>query len=162
MNFLKCLQKKVSSKNHKAITEKNNAAMFKKFAAMPFSRRIVFAPHCLRSVSGCRAIDHTAYYVCVECKKCKIDNISNLARTLGYKAVYIAKGGSAIAGIVKRDNPAAVLGIACYYEGAQAAELVNNSNIAVLFCPLTKDGCSATDVDITEVEKIMNTLKETT
>ena len=160
MKLTKCLPKKGSQEKYKAVTEKNNKSMLKKFTLTPFGQRIIFAPHCMRCVPGCRATDHNTYYICNECKKCKIDDVSSLARRLGYKAVYIAKGGSAIKGIVERDKPQAVLGIACYFEGAQAAELVNNSHIAVNFVPLSKDGCNATDVDITEVEKIMNLHKD--
>ena len=48
-----------------------------------------------------------------------------------------------------------MLGIACYFEGAQGFEMLdgNENEIAVQFVPLTRDGCSNTDVEIEKVIK---------
>jgi hypothetical protein len=157
MKLPKCLRKRGPQGKFKAATEKHNKSYLKKFSQTAFNERIVFAPHCMRNTAACKAKEHNTYYTCAECGACKIDTVSKLTRELGYQALYIAKGGSAVAKQVKLDNPKAVLGIACYVEGAQGTELVGGEtvNVAIYFVPLTRDGCSDTDVDLAEVERAM-------
>jgi hypothetical protein len=144
------------SKEHayKSFTDKQNDLQAKKFALTPFNKRIVFAPHCMRNVVVCPAVDKGGYYICAECGKCKINAISKLVKQLNYKALYIAKGGRFIEKTVKEEKPKAVIGIACFFEGDHAFKMLKNVHMSVQFVPLTKDGCTATDTDLAEVERV--------
>jgi hypothetical protein len=145
------------SKEHayKSFTDKQNNLQAEKFALVPFNKRIVFAPHCMRNVAVCAAVDKGGYYICAECSGCKINAISKLVKQLNYKALYIAKGGRTIEKIVKEEKPEAVVGIACFFEGDQAFKMLKDAHIALQFVPLTKDGCTATDTDLAEVERVL-------
>jgi hypothetical protein len=145
------------SKEHayKSFTDKKNNLQAEKFALVPLNKRIVFAPHCMRNVAVCAAVDKGGYYICVECGSCKINAISKLVKQLNYKALYIAKGGRTIEKIVKEEKPEAVVGIACFFEGDQAFKMLKGAHIALQFVPLTKDGCTATDTDLAEVERVL-------
>jgi hypothetical protein len=145
------------SKEHayKTFTDKQNKLQAEKFASVTFNKRIVFAPHCMRNTAVCVAIDKGGYYICAECGGCKINAISKLVKKLGYGSLYIAKGGRTIEKIVKEEKPEAIVGIACFFEGDQAFKMLKDEKIALQFVPLTKDGCTATDTDLVELERVL-------
>jgi hypothetical protein len=147
----------VKSKEHsyKTFTDKQNKLQAEKFALVAFNKRIVFVPHCMRNISMCSAIDKGGYYICAQCGGCKINVISKLVKELGYKALCVVKGGRTIEKIVKEENPEAIVGIACFFEGDQAFKMLKDKKISVQFVPLTKDGCADTDTDLAEVERVL-------
>jgi hypothetical protein len=147
--------KKSNEQLYKIFTDKQNKLQAKKFASVPFNKRIVFVPHCMRNASVCIAVEKGSYYICKKCGGCKINKIDNLVKELNYPALYVLKGGRSIINIIKEQNPQAIVGIACFFEGAQAFKLLKETNVTVQFVPLTKDGCTDTDADLQEVEKIL-------
>jgi hypothetical protein len=148
-------RKKSKEQIHKTFTDRQNKSQVEKFALIPFNKRFIFAPHCMRNTATCAAEEKESYYICAECSGCKINEISRLAKKLNYKALYILKGGRAIEKIIKEQKPKAIVGISCFLEGEQAFRMLKNENVAVQFVPLTKDGCAATDANINEVERIL-------
>jgi hypothetical protein len=92
----------------------------------------------------------------MQCNECKIAEIFSLSKELGYKKFYIMKGGKAIHNILKHEKPKAIIGIACFFEGAQAIKMTDKEKILVQFIPLLKDGCCDTDVDLEEAKKIIS------
>lgn len=150
-----CISQKGSEDSCRAFTCKKNKLQAKKFAAVPFSRRVVFVPHCMRNIAVCAAVEKNSCYVCVECGGCKISEISKLVKELNYQALYVVKGSRAIQHIIKEQAPKAVVGIACFFEGAQAFKMLGGKNVAVQFVALTKDGCVTTNTDLIEVTKVL-------
>ncbi|MDR1720917.1 MAG: DUF116 domain-containing protein [Endomicrobium sp.] len=140
---------------YKTFTNKQNRLQEEKFASIPFNNRLVFVPHCIRNTKLCAAEEKEGYYTCSECRGCKINEISRLAKELNYKTLYVLKGGRAIEKIIKEQKPKAVIGVACFFEGYQAFNILKDKNVAVQFTSLKKDGCANTDVDIEEVEKAL-------
>ena len=149
-NFLK-----INKANYLKFIEKKNSSMEKKFKAVPFSERIVLLPHCMRSTGNCKAKDEGTYYTCVRCGACKIAQIAKLAEELGYKKVYIMKGGKAIQNLLLEGNIKAVVAVACHFEGAQGIKMTDKLKVITQFVPLLKDGCCDTDVDVEKVKQIM-------
>ncbi|MCA6080024.1 MAG: DUF116 domain-containing protein [Endomicrobium sp.] len=147
--------KKSKEQIYKTFTDKQNKLQTKKFAHIPFNKRIIFAPHCMRNMAVCTAVEKDSYYTCAECGRCKINNIAKLARELNYQALYVVKGGRVIEKIIRDEKPEAIVGIACFFEGYQAFKILKDENIAVQFVSLTKDGCATTDTDLIEVEKVL-------
>ncbi|AKL98515.1 DUF116 domain-containing protein [Endomicrobium proavitum] len=148
--------KKSKEEIYKIQAEKQNKAKSKKFAAVPFDKRIVFVPHCMRKTSVCTAVEKDSYYICGRCGACKINNIVEIAKRLGYKDIFILKGGRAIEKIIAAQKPLAIAGVACYFEGAQAFQMLNGKPVSVQFAPLTKDGCADTDTDLNVVERVLS------
>lgn len=155
MRLCKFSQKKSKEQIYKIFACKQNKLHASKFASVPFNKRIVFAPHCMRNTVICAAIEKARCYICTECGGCKISDITKLIRKLNYRGFYIVKGSRAIEKIIKEQKPKAIVGIACFFEGSQAFKVLKDENVAVQFVPLTKDGCAATDTDLTEVEKVL-------
>ena len=147
--------KKSKEQIHKSFTDKQNKLNQKKFAEIPFNKRMVFAPHCMRNTAVCAAEEKEGYYVCKECGGCKIGEISGLVKKYGYAALYILKGGRAIVKIIEEQKPLAIVGISCYFEGDQAFRILDESGVIIQFVPLAKDGCASTDVDLAETERTL-------
>ncbi|MFA7073555.1 MAG: DUF116 domain-containing protein [Endomicrobiaceae bacterium] len=147
--------KKINKNNYQKFINKKNELMSERFKLVDFSDRIIFVPHCMRNTKMCKAKDEGSYYICMQCKKCKIADIFLLSKELGYKNFYIMKGGKAIQNILKKEKPKAVIGIACFFEGAQAIKMTDKEKILVQFIPLLKDGCCDTDIDLEEAKKII-------
>lgn len=143
--------KKTDEEKNKALTDRKNARMSAAFAATPYQERVVFVPHCMRNVEKCKAKEMGSYYICVECGACKIAAISKKSKELGYKALYILKGGKAVKKLTEEIKPKAVLGVACYFEGVMGMDESEKHGLIAQFAPLTKDGCVDTDVDLDKV-----------
>jgi hypothetical protein len=135
----------------RAIASRKNKEHALDFARTPYSERMVFVPQCLRAVGRCRAEERAAEYVCGSCGECKIAAVVERAGRLGYMGVRILKGGSAVSRVLDELRPAAVLGVACGFEGAVGMLECERQGIAVQFVPLLRDGCADTDVDIGDV-----------
>ena len=154
--MLLCLKnKKTPDELNRLIAAKKNRKMEKAFAATPYSQRVIFVPQCLRNIEKCKAKEVGSYYICAECGGCKVSDISKRSKSLGYKALYILKGGRTVENLIKELKPKAILGVACFFEGVQGMELSQKNNIVVQFVPLTKDGCVATDLDLEELFKTL-------
>ncbi|MCK9582447.1 MAG: DUF116 domain-containing protein [Endomicrobiales bacterium] len=136
---------------------KRNKKNKKNFILVKYSDRIILVPHCLRNYQVCIAKDNGSHYTCLECGKCKIKDISVEAKKLGYKGVYILKGGKATGKLIEELKPKAVLGIACFFEGMQGIELMEKFKLAVQFVELAKDGCVNTDVNL---EKLLEKIRD--
>jgi hypothetical protein len=109
----------------------------------------------MRNSAVCTAKEKDFYYVCQNCGGCNIFRLKRVAEELGYKGFYILKGGRAILKLVQDTRPAAIVGIACFFEGEQGFKILKGTGIAVQYVPLARDGCHDTDVNIIEAEKIL-------
>jgi hypothetical protein len=147
--------KESKQKKYAVYVAAQNKAQSKKFAKTDFKDRIVFAPHCMRNSAVCKAQEKDFYYVCKNCGGCSIFKIKKLVENLSYGGLYILKGGRAILKVIKEQNPKAIVGISCYFEGEQGFKVMKETDIAVQFAPLTKDGCHDTDADFDEIKKIL-------
>lgn len=147
--------KQINKNNYIKFINKKNLSMADKFKTIPVSERIVLLPHCMRNTKQCKAVDEGTYYSCVKCGGCKIAQIQKLADELGYKKLYIMKGGKAIYNILVEQKIKAVVAVACHFEGAQGIKMTDGLKVIAQFIPLLKDGCYDTDVDVEIVKKIM-------
>lgn len=160
MGMLNCVRPWLNKQDrYIAITKKMNRKMADRFAATPFADRIVLVPHCMRNTAVCTAREVGAYYVCAECGGCAISAISKKARELGYKGVFILKGGRGIEKLIAEHRPGAILGVACYFEGAQGFEQAGTTGAAIQFVALSKDGCVNTAVDVDIVLQKMSAVR---
>ena len=91
---------------------------------------------------------------------CAAGAIWKRAKELGYIGVFMLKGGRAVGALLEERKPKAVLGVACDYEGALGILECEKAGAAVQFVPLTRDGCSETDVDIDEVTAVLEAIED--
>lgn len=146
--------------NHKKFTEEKNEKHFEKFLQTAADKRIILVPQCLRNIKKCKAKEFGSYYLCAACGGCKIYKISDAAKSAGYLGLRVLKGGSTVKKMVAELKPAAILGVACYFEGAQGIKECEKRKIPVYFYPLSKDGCENTDLEIDKLIKLIRSRNE--
>lgn len=113
------------------------------------SSRIMFVPHCMRSLD-CPAHSTRDGIQCVECGKCVLGELRKKAESEGY-GFYIVTGSSFVERILRGSKADGVLVIACNYEINKGMRALRGSKIPILGIPLLKDGCFNTCVDLDEV-----------
>lgn len=125
---------------------------------IPYEKRVLFLPQCLRNSKECKAELTDKGYICKRCGKCCISEIIDYAKSLGYKHIYIVPGGSLVFKILKEigNEVEAAIGIACFAELAEASEKLSRRNLAHQCIPLTKTGCIDTSVNVDEVKRVLN------
>ena len=94
----------------RAVAVRKNKEHALRFAAVPFARRIVLVPQCLRKLGACKAKETARGYECAGCMACPAGRIHREASRLGYRGVFMLKGGRAIAGLIAREMLEDILG----------------------------------------------------
>ncbi len=144
----------------KAAAKVRNILLRREFSRVPYSDRIVIVPQCLRSLECKTSFNSEIGAQCMGCRKCKIFDITEKAKELGYKGTYIAPGGGFVKRIIKKVRPGGVIGIACAYEMNMGLLEVSNQGIPVQGVTLLTSGCVETDVDLEEVFRVMELIEE--
>ena len=148
-------QKKTKEALYQATTRAKNKKYSKAFAAVPPSQRLILVPQCLRNIAVCKAHEEGSYYSCVHCGGCAIGRIDQRAKELGYGGVFILKGGRTVEKLIAELKPKAIIGVACFFEGAQGMELCERFSLPVQFIPLTKDGCVNTEINLDDIMPVI-------
>ena len=133
------------------MVELKNKANKKKFKKT--KKRILIAPHCLRSLQ-CPAHGTREGIQCKSCGKCPYTEIKKVADKLGMK-VYILTGSSAVRYIVKTKKFESVILLACYYDLNKVMRYLAPHNIIFYGVPLTKDGCFNTKTNLKKLYSVM-------
>ncbi len=122
------------------------------FRSLPKKKKVVFLPQCLRDAKNCKAKVGEDGYICAKCSStCMARKAKELAEGLGYKT-FLVPGGSMIKGMIEKEKPEAVMGVACTKEMVMAFDEIKLPVQGVI---LTKDGCVNTDVDLEEMKKVL-------
>ena len=84
----------------------------KQFLAIPFERRLLLLPHCLKHADGCPAEYDEFGLDCEKCGACSIADYKVRAEQLGYK-VLVAEGSPIVLKIIVSGHVDGILGVAC-------------------------------------------------
>lgn len=79
------------------------------FAGVPYDRRLLLLPKCLRSAAECQAPIDEFGLLCLKCGLCPIRDLQEEAESLGY-AVLVAEGSDLVTSIVQSGKISAILG----------------------------------------------------
>jgi len=120
-------------------------------SAVPFDRRLLLLPKCLRDSGHCPATFDRFGLLCEGCGQCAISPLLKEAECLGY-AVLVAEGSAVVTNIIKTGQIDAIIGVSCMSALREAFTHMENAVIPGLAIPLLRDGCKDTAVDIDWVE----------
>lgn len=136
-----------------------------KIASIPPQERVLLLPHCLKPSDHCTAKFTKEGLNCPEdCQiDCQIRSLRKIAQEKGYKGVCTAAGGVMALKFIRKNNPEAIIAVACdkeLEEGVCAVEkyakVDKTIKVPVLITiPLAEDGCVDTIVDMKEAERII-------
>lgn len=123
-----------------------NAFWKQQFLAIPFERRLLLLPHCLKHADGCPA-DYDEFGLdCEKCGACSIADYKVKAEQLGYK-VLVAEGSPIVLKIIVSGHVDGILGVACLNVLEKAIDKVLLAGVPSYAVPLHSGDCKNTKLD---------------
>lgn len=124
--------------------------------AVPFDRRLLLLPHCLRKAETCPAEYDEFGLLCRSCGACRLNDLKRQAESLGYQ-VLIAEGSPIVLKMIVQGQADAILGAACLTSLEKALEKVLQVGIPCMAVPLLTNGCRNTTIDVDCVAEMIAT-----
>lgn len=124
-----------------------NEAWRETLATIPYERRLLLMPKCLRVESKCPAPFDEFGLLCKQCGLCTIQDFQNEAEKLGY-AVLVAEGSAIVMSLIQTGKIEAIVGISCLPVLERTFPYVEAAAIPAVAVPLLQDDCIDTTVDI--------------
>jgi hypothetical protein len=137
----------------RASIEIQNRAMLATFTRIPFDKRAIFMPQCLRSTE-CPARLSPEGIKCKGCGQCNIDSARKAAEKLGYM-FFVVPGSSFIVRMVKKYRPDGIIGVGCLCEVKEGLSLMHKNKIPAMGVVLERAGCVSTELDWQKFFKVM-------
>jgi len=118
----------------------------RQFLAIPFERRMLLLPHCLKHAEGCPAEYDEFGLDCEKCGACSIADYKVKAEKLGYK-VLVAEGSPIVLKIIIGGYIDGILGVACLNVLEKAIDKVLIAGVPSYAIPLHSGDCKNTTLD---------------
>jgi geranylgeranyl diphosphate synthase, type II len=125
----------------------NNEMWRESLAAVPFERRLLLLPKCLRVESKCPAPFDEFGLLCKQCGLCSIQDLQSEAERLGY-AVLVAEGSAIVMSLIQTGKIEAIVGVSCLSVLERAFPYMEAAAIPGVAVPLLQDDCIDTTVDL--------------
>lgn len=123
---------------------------------IPFQRRLLLLPHCLRRAEQCSAEYDEQGLKCRDCGACSLSGLRAKAQALGYR-VLIAEGSPAVIDVILRGEADAILGVACLDSLEKAFDKILLAGIPCMAVPLWQHSCRNTATDEDWVREMIDT-----
>ncbi len=125
----------------------NNELWRETLAAVPYERRLLLLPKCLRVESKCPAPFDEFGLLCKQCGLCTIQDLQAEAEKLGY-AVLVAEGSAIVMSLIQTGKIEAIVGVSCLSVLERAFPYMEAAAIPGVAVPLLQDDCIDTTVDL--------------
>ncbi len=125
----------------------NNEMWREQLAAVPYERRLLLLPKCLRIESKCPAPFDEFGLLCKQCGLCTIQDLQGEAERLGY-AVLVAEGSAIVMSLIQTGKIEAIVGVSCLSVLERAFPYMEAAAVPGVAIPLLQDDCMDTNVDI--------------
>lgn len=125
----------------------NNEMWRETLATVPFERRLLLLPKCLRVESKCPAPFDEFGLLCKQCGLCSIQDLQTEAERLGY-AVLVAEGSAIVMSLIQTGKIEAIVGVSCLSVLERAFPYMEAAAIPGVAIPLLQDDCIDTTVDL--------------
>ena len=125
----------------------NNEVWREQLSAVPYNRRLLLMPKCLRVEDRCPAPFDEFGLLCKQCGLCSIQDLQEEAERLGY-AVLVAEGSAIVMALIQTGKIEAIVGISCLSVLERAFPYMESAAIPGVAIPLLQDDCKDTAVDI--------------
>lgn len=115
-------------------------------AKIPFNRRLLLLPQCLKNSQNCTAEIDSLGLLCRHCGRCSIDRFTRRAQQLGY-AVLVAEGSPVVMALIESGQVQATIGVSCLSVLEKVFPYMEAGAVPGLAIPLLADGCKDTCFD---------------
>jgi len=133
----------------------NNESWRDELARVPFERRLLLIPKCLRVEEHCPAPFDEFGLLCKECGLCSIEDFTAEAERLGY-AVLVAEGSAIVRGMIETGKIEAIVGVSCLNVLEKCFPHMEAVAIPGISIPLLQDDCVNTNVDTDQVWDVIH------
>jgi geranylgeranyl diphosphate synthase, type II len=133
----------------------NNEVWNEQLATVPFDRRLLLLPKCLRVEDKCPAPFDEFGLLCKQCGLCTIQDLQEEAERLGY-AVLVAEGSALVMALIQSGKIDAIVGVSCLSVLERAFPYMEAAAIPGIAIPLLQDDCKDTGVDIDWVWNVVH------
>ena len=124
----------------------NNELWRETLATVPFERRLLMIPKCLRVEARCPAPFDEFGLLCKSCGLCSIEDLQFEAEKLGYAAL-VAEGSAIVMSLIQTGKIDAIVGVACIPVLERAFPYMEAAAVPGVAIPLLQDDCIDTTVD---------------
>ncbi len=133
----------------------NNEVWYEHLASVPFDRRLLLLPKCLRVEDKCPAPFDEFGLLCKQCGLCTIQDLQEEAERLGY-AVLVAEGSALVMALIQSGKVDAIVGVSCLSVLERAFPYMEAAAVPGVAIPLLQDDCKDTAVDIDWVWSVVH------
>lgn len=133
----------------------NNEVWRETMASVPFERRLLLLPKCLRVEERCPAPFDDFGLLCKRCGLCSIEELQEEAERLGY-AVLVAEGSALVMAIIQTGKIDAIVGVSCLNVLERAFPYMEAAAVPGVAIPLLQDDCKNTTIDLEWVWEIIH------
>ena len=123
--------------------------------SIPFERRMLLLPMCLRNSKLCTGVEDELGLLCSECGNCNICCFLREAEDLGYITI-VAEGTTIATRLVESGKVDAVVGVGCMDVLRKMFSSVTKYSIPAIGIPLVTCGCKDTKADALWVSEEIN------
>ncbi len=116
-------------------------------ASVPFERRLLLLPKCMRVEEHCPAPFDELGLLCKKCGLCSIEDLQEEAERMGY-AVLVAEGSPIVMAIIETGQIEAIVGVSCLNVLERVYGYMEAAAIPGIALPLLQDDCLDTNVDL--------------
>jgi geranylgeranyl pyrophosphate synthase len=124
-------------------------------AAVPFERRLLLLPKCLREEEYCPAPFDELGLLCKQCGMCSIQDLQEEAERLGY-AVLVAEGSALVTALIATGKIEAIVGVSCLSVLEKAFPYMEAAAIPGIAIPLLQDDCKDVTVDLEWIWEVVH------
>lgn len=128
----------------------NNELWHDELATIPYERRLLLLPKCLRVEDRCPAPFDELGLLCKKCGLCTIQDLQDEAERMGY-AVLVAEGSPIVMAIIETGKIEAIVGVSCLNVLRKVYAYMEAAAIPGIALPLLQDDCIDTNVDLDHV-----------
>src|SRR5580698_371267 len=133
----------------------NNELWREQLASVPYEKRLLLLPKCLRVEDRCPAPFDEFGLLCKQCGLCTIQDLQEEAERLGY-AVLVAEGSPLVMALIQTGKIDAIVGVSCLSVLERAFPYMEAAAIPGIAIPLLQDDCRDTTVDMDAIWEIIH------
>src|SRR5712664_2669168 len=133
----------------------NNEMWRETLACVPYNKRLLLLPKCLRVESKCPAPFDEFGLLCKQCGLCTIQDLQAEAEKLGY-ATLVAEGSAIVMSLIQTGKIEAIVGVSCLSVLERAFPYMEAAAIPGVAIPLLQDDCKDTTVDLDRIWEVIH------
>ncbi|MBN2514335.1 MAG: polyprenyl synthetase family protein [Sedimentisphaerales bacterium] len=155
-----CAEHEVDPKYHDyAAVVLNNEMWRSNVRRLPFQKRLLLLPQCLKHSESCPAMFDEYGLLCRHCGRCVIDSLCRQAEDLGY-TVLIAEGSPVVMALIQTGQVEGIIGVSCLSVLERVFPYMEAGAVPGIAVPLLKEGCKDTRFDKDWITEILDDFQD--